>query len=221
MNSENQLAWVKAARQFKASAIIMSNLWPDLDDEAQAKELCTDYPFLAAALKKQGESFDEGPLIGILEWLTSEKLAKIEQRASLVVCDGFPTCASCECSAGAFPWDCPRCHRSFDADRHPLCVACNEPLFISEFEAPGECRTPDCFAGISGIGEKNIVGHDTHEEGRPRMNTFRLTMKIETEIKDEAELERVLRAVLNNMTSTPFVGYFDLTLEETEEGGQE
>ncbi len=148
MNSESQVSWVRAAKQFKAAAIIMSTLWPDLDEQAQAEELCTDYPFTIAALKQQGESFEEGPLIGILEWLTTEKLAGIEQRANLVVCDGFPTCEPCQLTAFAFPWTCHTCNRDFDAYGHPLCVACNEPLFISESEAPGECRTKGCFSGV-------------------------------------------------------------------------
>lgn len=52
------------------------------------------------------------------------------------------------------------------------------------------------------------------------MKTFTLIMKIETEIEDESELERALRAALDNMLTTPHLDYFDLELE-LDEGGQE
>jgi hypothetical protein len=47
-------------------------------------------------------------------------------------------------------------------------------------------------------------------------------MQIETEIEDEAELERVLRAALDQMAYEPYLDYSDLVLEpENEEGGQD
>ncbi len=70
---EAQLEWVKAARQFKAAALKMSDLWSDLDDRAQAVETPDEYPF--------NESFDDGPLLSILGWLNEDKLNAMQRRA--------------------------------------------------------------------------------------------------------------------------------------------
>ena len=41
-------------------------------------------------------------------------------------------------------------------------------------------------------------------------------MTIETEIEDEGDLERVLRAALDNMMSTPYLDYSNLEIEPEE-----
>ena len=74
VNPEAQLEWVQAARSFRASASKMSDLWDDLDEQAQCIETPEGYPW--------GESFEDGPLQGILDWLNEEKLNAIEQRAN-------------------------------------------------------------------------------------------------------------------------------------------
>ena len=74
VNPEAQLEWVQAARSFRASASKMSDLWDDLDEQAQCVETPEGYPW--------GESFEDGPLQGILDWLNEEKLNAIEQRAN-------------------------------------------------------------------------------------------------------------------------------------------
>ncbi len=52
------------------------------------------------------------------------------------------------------------------------------------------------------------------------MRRVTVTMTVETEIEDEATLERVLRAALDNMATAPYLDYSDLALEP-EEGGQD
>ena len=71
---EAQLEWVKAARAFREAALKMSDLWEDLDDRAQSVETPDEYPF--------NDSFDDGPLLGILGWLNENKLRAIERRAT-------------------------------------------------------------------------------------------------------------------------------------------
>ncbi len=71
---EAQLEWVKAARSFKVAASKMSDLWDSLDGRAQNVETPEGYPWK--------ESFEDGPLQGILDWLSEGKLSAIEQRAN-------------------------------------------------------------------------------------------------------------------------------------------
>ena len=71
---ESQLEWVQAARSFRSSAAKMSELWLDLDERAQSVEMPEGYPWQ--------DSFEDGPLQGILNWLSEEKLSAIEQRAN-------------------------------------------------------------------------------------------------------------------------------------------
>ncbi len=52
------------------------------------------------------------------------------------------------------------------------------------------------------------------------MQRVTVTMTVETEIEDEAALERVLRATLESMVTAPYLDYSDLALEP-EEGGQD
>jgi hypothetical protein len=54
------------------------------------------------------------------------------------------------------------------------------------------------------------------------MRRIAVTMTIETDIEDVAELGRVLRAALDQMAYEPYLDYFDLALEPVdEEGGQD
>lgn len=55
-------------------------------------------------------------------------------------------------------------------------------------------------------------------ERRPDMRTFTLTMAIETDIEDEATLERVIRTALDSMALEPYTDYSDLVLEPADEG---
>ena len=52
------------------------------------------------------------------------------------------------------------------------------------------------------------------------MKRYTVTMMIESEIEDEADFERVLRATLDNAATDPYLDYSDLEIEP-EEGGQE
>lgn len=48
------------------------------------------------------------------------------------------------------------------------------------------------------------------------MRQFTVTFAVETEIENEAEFERVLRAALDNMATAPYLDYSDLEIEPEE-----
>lgn len=47
------------------------------------------------------------------------------------------------------------------------------------------------------------------------MRQIQLTLTIETDIEDDSELERVVRATLDNAATIPYLDFFDLEFEDT------